>query len=172
LVRQVDGDNFNNCGECDGLMTNVGGVALKVGHADCQAAIFYDPVQHAIAAVHCGWRGHVSGIYSEAVRAMAQAYSSKASDLRVAIAPSLGPCHAEFIHFRSEFPQPFWQFQVVPNYFNLWALGQWQLQEAGILPHHIQVAQQCTYADNSDCFSYRRSGGTTGAHATIAMLTD
>src|SRR5512146_2567829 len=31
--------------KCDGLFTDLAGTGLMVKHADCQAAIFYDPVQ-------------------------------------------------------------------------------------------------------------------------------
>jgi polyphenol oxidase len=41
----------------DGLSTNIPGVGIMVTQADCQAAIFYDPIHHAMANVHCGWRG-------------------------------------------------------------------------------------------------------------------
>ena len=40
---------------------------LVIQHADCQAAIFFDPVRKAIANVHCGWRGSVCNIYAKTV---------------------------------------------------------------------------------------------------------
>lgn len=154
---------------CDGLVCSKPNVGLLIHHADCQAAIFYDPVQQALAAVHCGWRGNVQNIYAATVRKMGQRYGSKPENLFVAISPSLGPDHGEFIHYRQEFPEPFWQFQVKPSYFDLWAISEWQLKQCGLLPHHIQIARICTYTHSEDYFSYRRAK-IRGGNATVAML--
>lgn len=155
---------------CDGLTTALPHRALLIHHADCQAAIFYDPIQHALAAVHCGWRGNVQNIYAETIQRMAMQFHSKPENLFVAISPSLGPENGEFIHFKKELPESFWPFQIRPTFFDLWAISAWQLQQSGILPHHIQIARIDTYAHTEDYFSYRRSK-TRGGNATIAMLT-
>lgn len=168
----VDNQSYNFLGSHDALLTQQLNIGLKVTHADCQAAIFYDPIQHALATVHCGWRGQVCNIYGKVVNAMAAKYHSKPENIHVAIAPSLGPQHSEFINYRNEFPEAFWKFQVKPNYFNLWAIGFWQLTQAKILVSHIQMAEICTYANPLDYFSYRRSKGATGVHGTIAVLTE
>jgi hypothetical protein len=153
----------------DGLSTQQPHMALAICHADCQAAIFYDPIQQALADVHSGWRGNVLNIYKESIRFMGQRFGCHPSNLLVGISPSLGPERAEFINYHTEFPREFWQFQVSPNYFDLWNLAEWQLTEAGIFPHHIQIARLSTWAHPMDFFSYRRSK-TTGCHATIAVL--
>ncbi len=154
---------------CDGLTTSQSDLGLLIHHADCQAAIFYDPVQHALSAVHSGWRGNVQNIYAHTVQNMQSIYHSNPADLLVGISPSLGPENGEFIHFREEFPKSFWSFQIKPNYFDLWAISEWQLKECGVLPHHIQVARIDTYAHPEDYFSYRRSK-IRGGNATVAML--
>jgi YfiH family protein len=174
--RQVHGKNVvlvdnpsSEVGDCDGLITKQSKVALMVKHADCQAAIFYDPMQRCLANVHSGWRGNVQNIYKETVDKMRQEFGSKPEDLLVGISPSLGPNYSEFKHYKLEFPEEFWGFQVRPNYFDLWAIARFQLEQCGILPHHIEIAQMCTYANAQDCFSYRRDQVKSG-HATFAML--
>lgn len=169
-IVEVDPSNFETIAQYDALMTNHQQIGLKVSHADCQAAIFYDPVHRAVATVHCGWRGQVCNIYAKAIAAMKEAYGSNPADLHVTISPSLGPQHAEFINFREEFPEPFWQFRVSEYHFDLWALAVWQLKQAKILSSHIQVAEMCTYVNSEDCFSYRRGKRITGAHGTVAVL--
>lgn len=159
-------------GSYDALITCQPAIGLKVTHADCQAAIFYDPIRHVLATVHSGWRGQVCNIYGKVVKAMAMRYGSKPENIHVAIGPSLGPSHSEFVNYRREFPEEFWQFQWKPNYFNLWEMGFWQLTQAKIIPSHIQIAEICTYANPADYFSYRRSQGTTGVHGTVAMLRE
>lgn len=154
----------------DAQMTTERNLGLKIVHADCQAAIFYDPVQHVVATAHAGWRGQVADIYNEVVAAMASSYGSAAADIHVGIGPSLGPAHAEFVHYRTELPSEFWPFAVEKDHFDLWALAEWQLLKAGILAPHLQIARMCTFASSEDCFSYRRQKRKTGAHGTVAML--
>ncbi|MGE5195841.1 MAG: laccase domain-containing protein, partial [Anaerolineae bacterium] len=36
---------------CDGLMTTAKDLGLMIKHADCQAAIFFDPIHRAIGAI-------------------------------------------------------------------------------------------------------------------------
>ena len=156
-------------GACDGILTSVSQMGLLIKHADCQAAIFYDPLHKALACVHAGWRGNVLNIYRAAVNKMQAIYGSRSENLLVGVSPSLGPKHAEFIHYEKELPREFWRFQVKPQYFDLWAIARNQLEECGILPGHIQIAEICTYANQGDFFSYRRDK-TTGRHATMAAL--
>ena len=153
----------------DGLLTATPGVTLMMKHADCQVAIFYDTQHHAIANVHAGWRGSVANIYSEAVKCMKQAFGSNPAELLVCISPSLGPDEAEFIHFRSELPEEFWHFQARPTYFDFWSISEFQLQNAGVLPHHIEVARLSNYANSLDFYSHRRDK-ITGRHATCITL--
>ncbi len=169
-IAIVDNINYDIQKPHDALMTNHLNIGLKISHADCQAAIFYDPIHHALATVHCGWRGHVCEIYNKTVVAMQRTFGTKPSDLHVAIGPSLGPQNAEFINYRTEFPETFWQFRLENDYFDLWALAIWQLNQAKVLTSHIQISEICTFANSADCFSYRRTKTITGAHGTIATL--
>ena len=153
----------------DALITDQADLALMILHADCQAAIFYDPVTHALANVHAGWRGSVQNIYRETIVAMGGRFGSRPENLLVGISPSLGPDAAEFRHYREELPESFWAYQVRPTYFDFWEISRQQLMAAGVLPHHIEVAGMCTYAHERDFFSYRREK-RSGRHATLAYL--
>lgn len=153
----------------DVLTTSCPGVGLMITHADCQAAIFYDPIHHAVANVHAGWRGSVLNIYAETVAFMKDHYGSQLQDLLVCISPSLGPQDAQFVNFQTELPQSFWAFQPIPTYFDFWAISTMQLLECGILPHHIEIARISTFAHPEDYFSYRRDR-ITGRHGTVVAL--
>ena len=153
----------------DGLITSTLGLTLMMKHADCQVALFYDPKNHAAANIHSGWRGSVANIYGEAVQHMRQAFGSLPADLLVCISPSLGPDEAEFMHYRSELPEEFWNFQNRPTYFDFWSISEYQLQAAGVLPHHIEVARLSTYSNSYDFFSHRRDK-ITGRHASCITL--
>lgn len=155
---------------CDALVTNTPGLTLMIRHADCQAAIFYDPVHRVIANVHAGWRGNVENIYAETIQYLQKNFDSKPSELLVCISPSLGPDDAEFVHYKHEFPPEFWEFQTRPTYFDLWAISEYQLHMAGVLSHHIEMARISTYANPYDYFSYRLNKHT-GRLATCVALT-
>lgn len=155
---------------CDGLMTQQRDLSLLIKHADCQACIFYDPENKALANVHCGWRGNVQNIYGVTVAEMQKQFGSKPDNLLVGISPSLGPKRSEFINYRSELPDSFLPYQIQPTYFDLWAISQMQLEQAGVLPHHIEIASICTYSNPEDFFSFRRDNRVTGNHATVALL--
>lgn len=153
----------------DGLLTSTPNLTLIMKYADCQIALIYDPVNHAAANIHSGWRGSVANIFQEAILGMQQNYGSHPSNLLVCISPSLGPDEAEFIHYRKELPEPFWDYQVRPTYFDFWSITEAQLQAAGILPHHIEIARISTHANSKDFFSHRRDK-ITGRHAACITL--
>lgn len=155
--------------QADGIMTDLPQVGLMVLHADCQAALFYDPIHRAIAAVHCGWRGNVGNIYRHTISQMQQRYQTDPKHLKVAISPSLGPSAAEFIHYSQEFPKTFLPFKIGASHFDLWALATWQLTQGGVLEKNIEIARLCTYSDPHRFFSYRRLQ-RSGRHASCIML--
>jgi YfiH family protein len=155
--------------ECDGLITQAQGAGLFIKHADCQAIVFYDPIEKALGCIHAGWKGNIKNIYGEVIGKMRQAFGSKPENIFAGISPSLGPCCSQFIHYEKEIPKEFWHLQTKPLYFDLWAMAQLQLLQAGILPHHLEIAPVCTCCNPSDFYSYRRDK-TTGRNATVACL--
>lgn len=162
-------DAIESPGVCDGMITSLVNVGLMIPLADCQGAIFYDPVKHVVANVHSGWRGNVQNIYEETVLQMRQCFGSRPEDLLVGVSPSLGPDRAEFKNFAEELPSSFLRYQVRPTYFDLWAIARDQLQEAGVLPHHIEIASICTHSRPEEYFSYRRDK-TAPRQATVAAI--
>ncbi len=168
-IVEVCVKSFVELPNCDALMTCEPGVPLMVRHADCQAAIFFDPIKAVLAVAHCGWRGSVQNIYSKVVEAMEAKHNCRPKDLLVGISPSLGPQAAEFVNYRRELPESFWQYQAAPNYFDFWAISQNQLQACGIKEENIEIARICTYADTENYFSYRRHK-QTGRHGTVACM--
>ena len=153
----------------DGLITKVKGIALGIRHADCQAAIFYDPTTHVIANVHAGWRGLVENIYRETILKLQAEFHVKPENLLVCIGPSLEPEYSEFINYRTEFPEHFWRFQTRASHFNLWEVARFQLKEEGINPQNIEIAGIGTYSNPDDFYSYRRSKDTL-RNTTFACL--
>ncbi len=152
----------------DAIITAMPGILLMIQQADCQAVLLFDPAGPAIGAAHVGWRGSVGDILPKTVAAMQKAFGSCAQNLLAVVSPSLGPCCAEFLHYREELPQPFHAYQVRPNYFDFWAISRDQLLASGIMARNISMASLCTRC-SADFFSYRRKH-TTGRFASVIGL--
>ncbi|HSX27009.1 MAG TPA: peptidoglycan editing factor PgeF [Chlamydiales bacterium] len=168
-VHRVTAKNLDKLPQADALFTTEKGIGLGITHADCQAAIFYDPVHEAVGVVHSGWRGSAQNIYARMLDAMRRDIGTQPQNLIVCISPSLGPDHAEFKNYKQELPQEFWSFQVKPTYFDFWAISRKQLAGAGVPDKNIEITSVCTYCNPKDYFSYRREK-ETGRHATVVAL--
>ncbi len=153
----------------DILMTRVPKQGLMIKQADCQSILLYDPGHHAVANIHCGWRGNVNNVIGEAVKRMRAAYKTVPSQILAGIGPSLGPCCAQFINYRTEIPARYWTYQARPYYFDLRRLSRDQLIAAGVLENHIEIAGICTSCRTQDFFSYRKEK-ITGRFATVIAL--
>lgn len=168
-IQRITAKNLDKTVQADAVFTTEKNVALGVTHADCQAAIFYDPVHEAIGVAHAGWRGLAQNIYARLLEGMQRDIGTQPQNLIVCIAPSLGPDHAEFKNYKQEFPQEFWNSQVKPNYFNLWGIARKQLNALGILDKNIEITEICTFCNPKEYFSYRRDKDT-GRHGTVVAL--
>ncbi|MBI5556920.1 MAG: peptidoglycan editing factor PgeF [Deltaproteobacteria bacterium] len=153
---------------CDAFISSIAGVGLMIQQADCQAVMLFDPSRQVVANIHCGWRGSVENIIGGTISAMQRCFHTEPADLLAAISPSLGPCCAEFVNYRTELPDHFHPFQVKPRYFDFWAISRQQLAQAGVLQDNISTASICTVC-NPEWFSYRRDGNT-GRFCTIIGL--
>jgi polyphenol oxidase len=76
----------------DGLITRDPDLLLAIQTADCIPIFIVDPVNHAVAAFHAGWRGTVRRIVQKGVGLMRLRYGSDPKKLLAAIGPGIGPC--------------------------------------------------------------------------------
>lgn len=150
----------------DALITESKKIGLLIQHADCQACLLYDPVREIIANIHAGWRGSIQKIYTATIERLQREFGSNPENLLACISPSLGPEESEFLNYREELPESFWNYQVRPSYFDFWAISKDELIRAGVLPHHIEIAEISTFKHPEDYFSYRRQK-RTGRLATV-----
>lgn len=162
----------------DALMTDVPGIPLMLCFADCTPILFFDPVHRAVAIAHGGWKGTVLSIAAKTVRAMADAFGTRPEDCLASIGPAIGPCCYEV---GGEVAEKF--YKAVPNYcekiisesdgmirLDLWTANRLQLEEAGLLPEHIDLAETCTSCHARTFFSYRANGPTTGRIAAVMAV--
>lgn len=138
----------------DAMVAPLPGVSLLIKMADCQGILLYDPVSQVLGLAHSGWRGSVRNIIAAAVARMV-ACGAEPRRILAGVAPSLGPCCAEFVNYRAELPEHFWPHQVTENHFDFWEISRQQLTACGLAPENIEIAGICTKC-SPDYFSYRR----------------
>ena len=174
VARAPAGGGF--AGLVDILVTAERGLPLAIFTADCLAIVAYDPSAPALALAHVGWRGTVRGATQTAVKAISRV-GGKAGSLRVAIAPSIGPCCYEVDEVvTAEFARAFgerWRAWTTPSrtghvMLDLWSANEDLLIDAGVPPSAIENPRLCTACHPELLYSYRR--GNRGRLVTLAAL--
>ncbi|MEF2143954.1 MAG: polyphenol oxidase family protein [Desulfovibrionaceae bacterium] len=156
--------------EADGLTTSLPRLGLMIKTADCQPLLLAHESGKYVAALHVGWRGNRIGFPISGVQRFCEAYGIKPEELFAVRGPSLGPDHAEFVNFESDFGPDFapW-FRPETQTMDLWALTRHQLMQAGLQEGRIRSLDLCTFTQESDFFSYRRDK-LTGRQAGIIWI--
>lgn len=156
-AQQVHGDriavvdagiNGDKCFEsCDGLITNQRGVCLGIYVADCCAVYLVDQRRGTIGLVHSGKKGTELGVVPIAIKAMADNFGSRASDLVVQLSPCIRPPHYE-IDFAAEIAR------------QCRGVGVTSVNDSGV----------CTACDLERYYSYRAEKGRTGRMLAFLAL--
>jgi YfiH family protein len=76
----------------DGLITDLGGVALAVLTADCLPVLLADRKNKVIGAFHAGWRGTIQRIAEKGLGIMRREFGSQPKDVFAAIGPGIQSC--------------------------------------------------------------------------------
>ncbi len=179
VVRKGERDSNQGRPRADVVMTNDPAIAVAVQVADCVPLLLADPVNHAVAAVHGGWRGAAAGVARVAVSAMTANFGTRPSDLLAAVGPSIGACCYQVGQdvadaFRAGgFPEESLRAWFRPDR----ARGRYrldvpraivdQLRDAGLQSSNIAACGLCTACHPSLFPSYRREGAGTGRIAGI-----
>jgi hypothetical protein len=162
--------------EGDGLITDVPGVLLGVGTADCVPVLVVDVTRRVVAAFHAGWRGTGARIVERGIATMQEEYGSQVRDMVAAVGPSIGPCcYTVGEEVRSEFGR---QFRYAEELFvrpidstevrlNLWEANRRQLLNAGMAEASIAMMRECTACALNQTgalryFSHRAEHGIAG----------
>lgn len=149
--------------KADGLYTALPNKLVGVKTADCVPVLIADPASKAVAAVHAGWRGVVSGIVAKALEDLRKDFPNALPV--VAIGPHIsaarfqvGPEVAEEFpnHHRPD-PSQEGKFLV-----DLQSYLIEQIMSFGIPRENIDTMDACTLSEPERFFSHRGSGGRTG----------
>jgi YfiH family protein len=151
------GEQIGCAGEGDALVTANRGVAVSVRTADCYPILLADERNHAVAAVHAGWRGTAARIVIRTLREMHQLYGTEAADVYAAIGPGIGECCYEVG------ADVAWQFGLErAARIDLAAINRRQMLDAGVAEQRIDVLGGCTKCDVHLFHSYRRDQFAAG----------
>lgn len=162
--------------ERDGIYTNEPGVALVCFSADCTPILLHDPVRHAAAAVHAGWRGTAKGIAARCVEAMSRDFGTDPADLQAAIGPCIGPCCFEtgpevrdaMLSSLGEEAAQFIRQEGEKFFPDLKQLNALWLRRSGVKT--IDISRDCTRCQPDRFWSHRLTGQARGSLAAIIML--
>lgn len=168
----------------DALITDLP-VAIGVRTADCIPVLLNDPVHHAVAAIHAGWKGTVLKIVLQTISEMSSLYGTDASQLKAVIGPGISfdsfQVGEEVVRiFRDNcFPMKrIWRWDGSPQYgsmkgghhIDLKSANGWLLEQAGIPAASILVSEIDTYTDVR-FFSARREGQQCGRNINAIRIS-
>jgi len=146
--------------KADGLVTKTAGLAISALSADCGPVLMCDPDAQIIGACHAGWRGAVSGITTETIKAMCAIGASR-SNIRAVLGPCISQPNYEVSHdFRDDLVA---QDESYDRFFEAGLSGKphfdlkrfilAKLRGEGLT--HIDALPDCTYGEPDSYFSYR-----------------
>ena len=175
-VISAGGEESYPC--ADGAWTAQPGLVCAVLSADCLPVLLCDKKGSAVAAVHAGWRGLLSGILEASVASM----PATPPDILAWLGPAIGPAAFEvgpevrerFLagaaeNVRMLVDQCFSPSPQCHGHFlaDLYALARIRLAACGI--SQVYGGELCTLSDPERFYSYRRDG-QTGRMATLIYL--
>ena len=167
--------------EGDAIVTVVKNIALSVKTADCMPVLIVDPVKRAVAAVHSGWRGTLSGVLPCTVREMRRAFGSDPSRLLAAIGPGIRACCYEVGSevaglFGEAYPGCCSARPGTDNrnkfLLDLGGILGVQMEQSGIRPENRHDLGLCTYCNKEEFFSHRAEGSAAGRMMSVIGISE
>ncbi len=155
----------------DAAITRLVDTVAVVMTADCLPILLCNQAGTEVAAVHAGWRGLANGVIQAALKKI----QSPVNQLMAWIGPGISQ---QYFEVGDEVRNIFLaQSDQNQRYFIANSPGHWlcdlQGLATGILRSHgvaeIDAAPECSYRDESQFFSYRRSA-TTGRMASLIWI--
>ena len=143
-ILRADSDEIPSC---DGLVTDLRGVALCVLVADCSPVLIADERRGVVAAVHAGRAGVIGRICTNAINLMCERFGCVAAELKVFVRNyELGELDlGEFERYKTR------------GHFDMNAALRDELAAAGM--RNVKFDPRCTF-ESERHFSYRRDGAT------------
>jgi len=160
--------------EADAVVTHLPRVVLTILTADCVPILLYDPVHHAIGAVHAGWRGTQQAIVRKTIETMGERYGTEPEDLIAGIGPAIGGCCYEVgrdvAGYFADYPEALTDKGSGKYLLDTQQVNAMQLMALGVPEAQIEISPYCTACDVDRFFSYRAEQGTAGRFMSCIML--
>lgn len=170
----------------DAAFTHQVGQVCVVLTADCLPLLVTDKQGQAIAAIHAGWRGLVNGVVANTLERFCVANELQRKDLLVWLGPAISQQYFEvgeevYAAFLERFDEQSIKPAFKPHagkedkYFcDLYVLARLELARLGVT--EVFGGDQCTYAQEQDYFSYRRTShkqasSNCGRMATLIWMS-
>ena len=179
-LQQVHGTHISNLDQAqpnlsaDGSHSRIAQQVCVILTADCLPVLITNQQGNQVAAIHAGWRGLLAGILDKAIACFKQ----DPSQLSIWLGPCIGPesfvlnaeIRQQFIEQFSPWQEGFWRNSDSPWCANLQQMATQQLNSLGIT--NIYADNRCTFQHQTQFFSYRRDGKTSGRMAHMIWLVD
>ena len=149
----------------DAIVTNNKNLFVAVSIADCCPILLYDKVHHAVAAIHAGWRGTVTGIVRETLCKMQSAFGTEGADTLAYIGTCIAAKSFEVgADVASQFDNRFISVTNTSGKFlaDIKTANLQQLLDFGVPLDSIEISPYCTVLNNNEYFSYRKEGQESG----------
>lgn len=167
--------NFETPPQCDALITNCWDIPLMVMSADCTPILLYDPINHAIGAVHAGRAGALNRILPLTLEAMNKNYGTALSDIQIVFGPSIQGCCYEINEtIAHDVKDKGYEEALIRTKekvsLDVNTILHLQLKALGISSQQVETSNQCTSCNCHEYFSYRAEEQHTGRIAGVIFL--
>lgn len=168
----LDGKKFDTPPTADASFTNLPGVVCAVLTADCLPILLCNRAGSKVSAIHAGWRGLLSGVIDNTLKAL----NTPGEELMAWLGPAIGPqafgindsIREQFIDTQPEFEAAF-QKRNKQWHGDLYQLARIRLSQYGVT--QVFGGDFCTKSDPKRFFSYRAAeNNQTGRMASLIWI--
>ena len=148
----------------DGLWTDEAAIPMLALGADCSliAMARTNGSEPALAVLHAGWRGLLSGIVQETANVLGPGFAA-------IVGPTIGPCCYEVgDEVSSPFRERFGNDIVAGRKLDLWTAAERAAREAGA--SKVDRLDLCTRCNDDLFFSERRTGRPRGTQGVLGLV--
>lgn len=160
--------------DADGMIAAAAGAGLAILTADCVPLLCVAPAEHAVMALHAGWRGTLAGIAAAGLAAAQREFGVRPGAWQVAMGPSIGGCCYEVeAHIGQQLVDRWgampdaWQPVGAHGQLDLRAANRRILSAHGVPEARIIDTGDCTACRSDAFFSHRRSAGRAGRQVSV-----
>ena len=168
----IDASLTNKIIEADASYTSRVGVVCAIMTADCLPVFVSKKNGTMVGIAHAGWRGLISGVIENLIRA----FNSDGGNLVVHLGPAISKDSFEvgdevmrlFLAKNINFERSF-TIKNKSNYLDLYDAAKVILE--GLKIKSISGGDRCTFQESNDFFSYRRDGVNSGRMAHLIWMS-